>query len=493
MDQDPLTPPPGPGDIDDDLKGLDGSLQTPEDLLLLKGKAADQIQQFGHFLKIMEARMTSLEDKLSGVKGSELNLEPMEFKEEPASVPEVSGEGVSLQPGHDSIHEPICEIKTGDMAFFDRAAIPVPSQNAYGIPPGPLPFSSGLGDPTPLDLPIQSHTTIAFNQSKNPERWVIEVLIGADIPKPSQLREHVHPAGIGESTPIEQRQHDKLDTSKIHSCERVRIRSEVLLAYLSELNKENLARYGETVVFLKPFKFLTKHENAIRVRVEELSSQAEANEGEGASSNSESPVVSEEHRTSEAKLLSHLRLLVDLYDSYLKPTTQQYHELTTKTATHVAFDNLYYLFNYGQEVICMDEPNQLYRLYAFGGGRELIGSKDTHNPPPAFIVDCYRYATDGVSYGPVAPPRQPSIGRYTGYREITSLPIYPLEFHPKAEEFRKRAVQRGAQYIEMSSKKNVIHRQYTGMSLDEQPEEVHLSAPALKVNCTDPIPRLIHK
>jgi len=136
----------------------------------------------------------------------------------------------------------------------------------------------------------------------------------------------------------------------------------------------------------------------------------------------------------------------------------------------------------------MDEPNQFHRVCAFSGGRESIGSKDTHNPPSSFVVECYRVATNGHSYGPVAPPRQLSIGRYTGYREITSLPVCPLEFHPKAEEIRKRVVQRAAQYIEMSSKDKVVHRQYTGVSLDEQPEEVHVSASPLSITVLNMFP-----
>jgi hypothetical protein len=62
-----------------------------------------------------------------------------------------------------------------------------------------------------------------------------------------------------------------------------------------------------------------------------------------------------------------------------------------------------------------------------------------------FRVDCYLMGFDGDHCGPVAMTKK--VRAYVGHRKITSLPVYPLKFHPKKDELLHNMETRGRKFL----------------------------------------------
>lgn len=438
-----------------------GTLRTKKD------KAPRRIKQFSQYLRMMEDRMAYLEDTIEKMKPSEApwlssgESHPADLYGMPP--PPAPADPFAPAPPLDypapaeaetyKVKGPICDIRAGDTEFFMREVnVPIWNQatDKAAATKAPNSLEKMEEDKVGLDL-VQTY----------PDTWVIEVLLGATKTAAPQEDESLKDQEM--KTPIQ----SKLPEIPRGRPERVRIRSQPLLSYLSEFG--GCDAYAYTLVFLSPFKLFMKHEARLRSRLKELE---EAKQNEPEAQSAEIKEVEETvYGNSDSDLLPHLRLLIQLLDTYLKPTLQRYNSLTCKKATHIAFEHLYYLFQYHQEIMCPDGSYQLYRVYGFAGGRErLLTPKDESPKPVTFVVDCYQYASNGHTYGPV--PHQFTIRKYSGYREITSLPVFPLDFHPDADNIRKRLKERGDKYIELNVKDDIIHRQYTGVSLGDQPEEV---------------------
>lgn len=413
--------------------------QADSELTKLKDKAPNRIRQFGQYLRIMEARMAAMEAELSELKKDPSKVSSEESEEKKESEP------ASEEPKKG---EPICEIKTGDMDFFDR-------------------IIEGDDDLSP-DIHGNSSD---WRRKRSDQKWVIEVLTRTSYTQVTPDTDKSAKKDDSNSS-SETSDQDASQPAKIQHPERIRIRSEILLEYLRTLVKGEHNNFDGVLMFVAPFKLFVKNEERIRTRLTELEEQVKKDGDKSKEKDEESKQAKKDKETREknAKLLPHLRLLVQLLDTLLAPTIKIYKSLTAQTATHVSFDHIYYLFSYGQEVLCADGTNQVYRVYGFTGGRDTLVPREDDDWQPGFTVDTYGYASNGQSYGPL--PRQFIISRYYGQREITSLPVYPLQYHPKADELRKDIEKRGDTYIELSSQEKVIHRQYTGTSLDMPPEEV---------------------
>ncbi|KAI1174618.1 P-loop containing nucleoside triphosphate hydrolase protein [Nemania sp. FL0916] len=77
---------------------------------------------------------------------------------------------------------------------------------------------------------------------------------------------------------------------------------------------------------------------------------------------------------------------------------------------------------------------------------------------PVF-VHCFNLDFDGKMMGPVS--RLFTIPRYEGEKNITSLPVYPLQ-HSKEDGLRERLVRRGKMFVEVAA---VKHMYYAGLTL----------------------------
>ena len=185
------------------------------------------------------------------------------------------------------------------------------------------------------------------------------------------------------------------------------------------------------------------------------------------------------------RLLDHLGVVIKLFDVDLEPVLSLRRQLREATPRSVTFKDLWHLFRHGDEVRRpgTDGEAQIYRVWNYTGGRELISedveyfttvpefSKSVQkNTPGAFCIECLHYVFYGSSYAPSYETIY--IRRYDGEREITTLPIYPLKFDGNLEERRGGFVQRGQQSMKLSQNEQTVHKNYSGLSLGNYPEEV---------------------
>ena len=189
-------------------------------------------------------------------------------------------------------------------------------------------------------------------------------------------------------------------------------------------------------------------------------------------------------------MLQHLRLLIEVFDNDLGPLFEIRCRLQDRTLPSIAYNNLWLLFEYGQDVIVAGSKLQVCRVLRWTGGREILAKQglltelqtralvdaqslqrvDARNT--VFTVDCISFEFDGQQYGPSL--RTIQIRKYDGEKAITSLPVYPLAFAPDSHSIRSRLIKRGNQYLQLSQPNESTHRHYTGLTLDEPQEEESL-------------------
>lgn len=308
---------------------------------------------------------------------------------------------------------------------------------------------------------------------------------------------------------------------------KVRITSNYILACLRELSKETTMLFDSSFIFIPPFKMFIRYEKEIRAMFKDAEAEVESqrqrelpasqqktsssNEDEryevpkGKDSRQTSPSTSPDPGTQhdpekEAKELErlqfkceHLRLLVNFFDGPLNPILNLYHSINARTITQIPFDYLWYLFHHGQEVVQQGGHLQVSRVLRFTGGRDTAPSvKSTGLPTTiptvslrgiarhlitksSFHVDCYFWGFDGEGFRPVV--ETIDIKPYAGFRDIASLPVYPLAFHEKSGTIRPQLLERGDKFLSLSKKNEVVHRHYTGLTLESNctnAEEVRL-------------------
>lgn len=98
--------------------------------------------------------------------------------------------------------------------------------------------------------------------------------------------------------------------------------------------------------------------------------------------------------------------------------------------------------------------------------------KEQGYSPGAFVIECFYIHFDGSRYGPVNATFQ--IRRFEGKKNVTSLPIYPIQCDPHHLENRQRLLARGNEFAKLSDIKNKAsaHRKYKGLTLDKNQEQV---------------------
>lgn len=118
----------------------------------------------------------------------------------------------------------------------------------------------------------------------------------------------------------------------------------------------------------------------------------------------------------------------------------------------VSFDELWFLFKPGEEVIAATEPLQVYRVVQITGVKHgsgnLFGWRGTE-----VRVHCKYMDSTGTSIGPVE--KVFDILKFKGVQKITSLPVYPFRFSTKEDEIRERLLIRGRRFLELLSIKHV--------------------------------------
>lgn len=189
----------------------------------------------------------------------------------------------------------------------------------------------------------------------------------------------------------------------------------------------------------------------------------------------------------DGEMLQHLRLLIEVFDADLRPLFEIRRQIQNRTLRSIAYTNLWLLFEYGQDVTIQNSKLQVCRVVRWTGGREILAKhsllielqtralvdaqsvQNVNIRESAFTVDCVSFECDGQQLGPSLKTIQ--IRKYDGEKPITSLTVYPLSFAPDIDSIRKRLIERGNLYLQLSRLNQSTHRHYSGLTLDEPQEE----------------------
>jgi hypothetical protein len=200
------------------------------------------------------------------------------------------------------------------------------------------------------------------------------------------------------------------------------------------------------------------------------------------------PLPPEEEFT-KVEELHHLQMLIQVFDSDLKPMFDLRRDIEDGTLTHISFQDLWHLFQFGQDVRTNANESQVYRVVRWTGGRPhygpqhlspLAGQANVYKPEPyneSFHVGCAYIDFDGHLYAPGY--KNIVIRKYEGEKAITSLQVFPISFLPNQTPFRRTLTARGDTWLQLVQPDHSVHKHYTGMTLD-LPHAYEVSLPAFR-------------
>ena len=196
--------------------------------------------------------------------------------------------------------------------------------------------------------------------------------------------------------------------------------------------------------------------------------------GDGDNNGSESDGEEEEEKEEDPNdislsktALDHLKCLLDFIDQYI---LAKRNHLNSPKCTKVFFSDLWHLFRPGVVVISLD-GKQVYRVVNVASTHHRVVSYlDIWNPnnikkKVPFSTTCIYIDFDGKNLGPVS--KTFDFKRFEGEMDVTSLPVYPLRFHPLRradsskieskdlgllpleEQHRQRLINRGGKFLEV--------------------------------------------
>lgn len=180
------------------------------------------------------------------------------------------------------------------------------------------------------------------------------------------------------------------------------------------------------------------------------------------------------NRTEDNILSEHLRLFIEFLDDDLGLKMELCRQVNAGSLTDIAFADLWYLFNLGQEVVSYDEHEQVFRVTSYNHAPLSTGSA-ANNLTEArglrFVVSCVYFDFDGDQYGPIK--KTFTIPEYEGTQPVIKLPIFPLACYPNNVFVREMVSGRGVEFINLTSQRTVTHRMYSGFALDAPQREVY--------------------
>ncbi|KAI9863117.1 MAG: hypothetical protein M1813_003937 [Trichoglossum hirsutum] len=475
--------------LEDDLSGdqSETSLEMREinefePLEVRKKKGRKRFLQTTDYIRLIEDRISFLEEEIRGLKG-------------PPLVYESGGSQVdSFGPG--------------------ARALP----QAFAAPPPPLPpllpLSHPLPDPNRGDGPLRELTYNTWESFQSPatRTSVVEVLVGEPgIPK---VKKEGNPEVTKETIA-------KPAETKMKLPNRIRIHSPHILKLLEKVSSVDFG-HGEMAVFLRPFKILVYCEESIRDEIRALevdvrAAKEEEDKDKGAHNGVEGgakpevdgqierpAIVRHEYQPGTAdgpsedntpprlnidmaEALAHARILEQFMDKELKCILDLRLRIRNGNIKTISFDNLWLLFNPGVVVYSRE---QAYKVLSTSGCQRLDKRKvqqyrkvvrmdydgqqpyREHETVSPFVVDCYYIGFNGRKYGAVQKVFR--ISAYDGERPITTLPICPAKFISK--DRREREYERGKLFLSLTGGGAAFkHRQYDGLVVtpDGEIEEVN--------------------
>ena len=149
---------------------------------------------------------------------------------------------------------------------------------------------------------------------------------------------------------------------------------------------------------------------------------------------------------------SHLKLLHDALAGELEKPIQRSKDLVRHKA--IDFELLWTLYTPGTLMFSHDDGHdRLYETNDCEYWQDISGMK--------FTVRCDMIDWDGEKFGKVT--LSETMNKFKGTRQITTLPSYPLRFHPKADELFKKCIERGRRFQELAG---VNCKDYKGTAIE---------------------------
>ncbi|KAK0672652.1 putative ATPase [Cercophora samala] len=287
---------------------------------------------------------------------------------------------------------------------------------------------------------------------------------------------------------------------------RLAINSKYLLEALGECIGERLTETEN--VFVRPFKYLVGHEADIRQFYSELVSayeQAEADaqiqavqaqEAAGNKISTEAQQETPKERADRARRArDEFRCVIEFMDRDMADIFDVKRQISNKTITEIAYENLWQLFRPGQITYHFNDQDDHSRCQALQvlhvtGGREVFdtGKKCLFDPirdrawesesemeercvdiikasdheSSSFIIDSFSIDFDGFYMGPK--PRRFVIPRYAGAHPVRRLPLYPAFLHPNDSTIQETLLARGKKFTELATG---AHKKYDGFTIRE--------------------------
>lgn len=161
--------------------------------------------------------------------------------------------------------------------------------------------------------------------------------------------------------------------------------------------------------------------------------------------------------------VAHIRLLVQFMDIYLKSFATFRRQLDEGNVASFAFAHLFLMFGPGVLVFSRDR-RQAFEVISVSGGLPLdkvkatsedrdathprgLYSYNTHDITSPFIIDCYRFDFDGVSYGPVQ--ESFAVSFFSGEKPVSSLPVVPLNCLKDGNALKEELTKDGIRFLDM--------------------------------------------
>lgn len=320
--------------------------------------------------------------------------------------------------------------------------------------------------------------------------------------------------------------------------ERIRINSSPIIKVLTQIYGTKLRPDEFTpIIMIKPFKTLAYYSSRIQQRLQELETKIESQNSlnlsvanhhdmDGGSVPSKSIAISdgtkadirgplvdysprnsnqiteqnedvladgtstysenfddEDRETMSITTLEHLRCLNDFLNTEIQ-TKPEY--LRSDRCKNVAFDDLWYLFRPGDEVVGQHR-RQAYRIISVTGvSHQVIPpwktswdvDKSSDEPEEApVILKCVYVDFDGKQLGPVTKIFE--IPRYDGEKAVKVLEVYPIRFAEDSEStsevkdaFRKSLIARGRKFLSVLGMKHMYYNGFTLETKDEVDSQV---------------------
>ncbi|KAJ8110742.1 hypothetical protein OPT61_g6491 [Boeremia exigua] len=308
------------------------------------------------------------------------------------------------------------------------------------------------------------------------------------------------PDGLSDSKPISAT-HESIE-QHTEVPERIRINCKKLLATLRDVAGASNLSSGSAVL-LRPYKFLVRHEKALRQRCYDLDVRHDSTEQEHPQQHhmssgdinaaQEDPEIQKKTSVEHNTELEGLKCLLEFMDTYLMPVYQRYRSELPKK---ISFRNLWYLYRPGDIVVTRtkaasnkniklggsvmskgssiqsgkDGPPALWRVLSGTRGRPdlstLHGSAYSFRPAaPAvnhFRIQCYAITYDGSSYGPIEKVLE--IAPFEGERDISTLNPCPARYIENFTEIKAQIRDRGEKFVQYTKP---THCRYVGSTLSE--------------------------